>query len=368
MLLIIIGLLYTLISFLNRDKYQPYWGWLIILAIMGLQYSVPGDYDGYEQTFRKVATNSFDMNSIKTERGWTYLNRLFSYFGTFQLLVFAISLFEYYVLAKFIAYYTDKKFLFLSGLIFYFSMYMMIFQMKGLRQALSIEMCLLALMTIDKHSGLKSMLWSIVLVLLASTIHTSSYLMLPVIFCAIILKTSHWVILKADVPNIKYAGIITLSYLCLFWMKKTFIEFIRPWLLSLDLMGYEGYFGSLEIIEYHVLITLYHTCIVFAVSYVMQAEKGFMKFLYIMVIISTFCEMITFGLGSLFRITLALNIVSIAVLPNVSSYLYKNQHRILAWLFAGLVISYNFRTFITQTIRHSENGFDNYSFLIFNYI
>lgn len=362
MLLVIIGLLYILISFIKRKNYNPYLGWLVVFFVMGLQSNVPGDYDRYEETFIKIANNFENIHELRVELGWGYLNYIFSRILPFPVFVFIISFFEYIILAMFIKKYAYRKFMFLGGLVFFFWLNLMLFQMKGLRQALSTEICLLALMYVDQRKSKVP----IILVILASTIHTSALLMLPIIVLAIIYTKNKWSLLKARTPKIIFPAILLSLYLLIFFFKKVFIEYIQPKLLLFDLMGYEGYFGELDAIDYNILITIYGAIVVFAVSYVMQSECGFRKYLSILFIISAFWEMFSFGAGNMFRFSLYYSITSIVVLPNVSSYLHFNKHRILAWLFALLVLSYTFRTFITQTIRHSEDGFDNYSLIIFN--
>lgn len=362
MVLIIIGFIFIIVSLLNRNRYNPYWGLLVVLLVMGLQSNVPGDYDGYEDTYIRLANNIDRIDNLRTEMGWNILCLIFSNVVPFPIFVFLLSLFECLVLAKFIKEYADQKIMFLGALIFYFWINLMLFQMKGLRQAFSIEICLLAVM----YAHNRKLIVPLLLVLFASTVHNSSLLMLPFVFLASIINRKQWKILNATSPKIIYSLIVAGIYLFIFTMKSIYIERVLPLLFSIDLNGYEGYFGELEAVDYNALITLYGAIVVFAVSYVLQAEKGFRKYLSFLFLISAFWEMFTFGAGNMFRLSLYFSITSVVVLPNVSSYLYDHKHHVLAWLFAVLVLSYSFRTFITQTLRHSEDGFDNYSFIIFN--
>lgn len=363
MFLVALGIIYIVISFLARRKYSLSWGLIIILLAMGLQTNVPGDYDRYAFAYNEIETDLIDFHSLRSEIGWGYLNYFFSRFVSFKIFIFFLSFFEVCVLARFIKRYTDKRFMFLSGLIFYFSLNMMLFQMKGLRQGLAIEICLIALIYLDRLRGIKQIVFPILIVFLASTIHMSSFLMVPIIVLWIVIQNSKWVSHKCKDTNYILPLLFSCLYFYLFLIKAELIESNKLLLTALNLQGKEGYFAELISIDYNPLITIYGALLVFAVSFFMQQESGFRKFLSLIVLISLYLEMFTFGAGNLFRLTLYYGIISIVVLPNVASFLYRKEHHVLAWLFTGLVISYNFRSFITQTIRNSEDGFDNYTFI-----
>lgn len=365
MVLYILGFVYIFISFVFRKKYNPFWGWLIVFIVMAFQSNVPGDYVSYLTDFIKIAADSYHLDSLQTEKGWNYINYIFSKVANFKVMIFCISLVEYLALASFTKRYALRGFAFLSALIFYFSTNMMLFQMKGIRQGLAVELSLMALMFIDLKGVKRGGFYSILLLILSYFIHSSSAIFFPFVFIAILMKKYDWSMFKSSSQNFIFPSVITSIYVLLYIFKVVAIDFIQPLLLGLSLGGSEGYFGEMEFVNYNILITVCGAIFTFAVAYVMQVQNGFLKFLSLLTLIALFMEMFFYGMGNLFRLTLYVGIVSLVALPNVSSYLCMKNHKIAAWIFAGLVIAYFWRGFITQTIYHSYNGFDNYMFLFF---
>lgn len=363
MTLLIVGFMYIFLSYQYRNRYNTYIGLLIILLVMGLQSNVPGDYDRYQSTFNLLSTDNINIANLRTEKGWIYLNLFFAKFGSFQLFVFTLSFIEYFILAKFIRNYTDSKYKFLAGLLFYFSINMMLFQMKGLRQALAVELCLLALMAVDKMNVVKGSIIAFILILISSTMHISAWLMVPFVIGYYFLKNGKILNFNSKNSNILFPSIVTGSYIALYIFKSVFIDYIKPIMMGFDLMGYEGYFGEMDDVTYNLLITLYGAVAIFSISYALQYSKGFNRYLCLIAIVSYFLDMLFMGMGNLFRLTLYINIVTVVVLPNTASIIYKNGYRVLAWGFAFMTLAYAWRTFITQTIRNSVDGFDNYMFL-----
>ena len=273
MILLVIGIIYVFLSFCYRKNYNSYLGLLVILIVMGFQAGVSGDYDRYEATFNMIQFEG-PIVSLRSERGWIWLNNLFTGLGSFQLLVFAISFIEYLILVSFIKNYTNSRFKFIAGLIFYFSINMMLFQMKALRQGLAIELCLAALMCIDKIKSIKGVILSFLLVTCACTFHTSALIMTPFVIAYIYLKNKYILSQVKTKRNILFPIFITSLYIILFIGKSVFIDYIKPILLGLSLMEYEGYFGEMQDVNYNILITLYGIIVVFITSYCVPYFTG----------------------------------------------------------------------------------------------
>lgn len=362
MILYLLGFFYIAASFLSRKHYNAYLGLLLVLLVMGFQSGVRGDYDGYQSLFNYMSFDNVDLMSIREENGWLILNILYEKLGlSFQTLVFSISLIQYLILAKFINVYADSKFKFVTGLIFYFSINMMLFQMKGLRQGLAVDLCLASIMCLEQRKQIISVLF----VLIAYTMHTSTLLFIPFLLLYVVVRNSNWINRCAERVNLRMPVFITALYLLLFLSKEMFFNYIQPILLGMNLMGYEGYFGKLELVSYHPLITIYGCVVTFATSWYMTQVRGIMRYFSFLTLLSLFIEMLFFGLGDLFRFSLFFGIFSIVIFPNIASLLNNNGKKNLSWAFAMLCVAYAWRTFITWTIRNSPDGFDNYQFLFF---
>ena len=359
MILYILGFFYIAASFLSRKHYNAYLGLLLVLLVMGFQSGVPGDYDSYQENFNYLMFENADASRLRNESGWILLIQFFGNIGSFHFFIFCISLLQYLILARFINLYADKRFRFIAGLIFYFSINMMLFQMKGLRQGLAVDLCVASLICLEKRKIISSGL----IVLVACTFHTSTFLFVPFLLLYALIRDRKLMNELHDKFSVIFPVFATLAYLLLYFSKEVFLDYVEPILLSLNLGGYEGYFGQIEFVTYHPLITIYGCIVTFATSWYLTQTKGVVKYFTLLTLSSLFVELIFFCLGDLYRFSLFYGIFSIVVYPNIASLLHRRGYKLLSWAFAMLCVAYAWRTFITWTIRHSEDGFDNYRFL-----
>jgi hypothetical protein len=201
---------------------------------MGFQSGVPGDYDNYQNIFNYLKLENISLSSIRAEKGWIYLNQAFGIIGSFPLLIFCISLVQYLILAKFVNLYTDNRFRFIAGLIFYFSLNMMLFQMKGLRQGLAVDLCVASMICLANNK----FLWSALIAFIACFMHTSTLLFIPFIILYILIKDSFFLNRKIFGKGFSFPILVTMAYLILYFSKKALIQYIQPLLLDMDLLGW----------------------------------------------------------------------------------------------------------------------------------
>lgn len=359
MKLLIIGFIYILLSCLYRKKYNAYWGLLFVLFIMGLQSNVSGDYYSYMEDFYKVSNYSADHSQIRAEIGWYYLMKILSPILNYEMFIFLLSLMEYLILARFINRYLSTPYKFVSGLLFFFYMNMMLFQMKGLRQGFAIELIVASFLLIDS----RKILWGGIMALLALSMHTSSLVIIPLL--ALFCVTRRYDFWKGD-SHLKPRVLpvfITLLYVSMVVNKILLSESLRPMLMFLDLNGYEGYFGEMESNDQHILIYIYGGILVYAVSYYLGFAQGSMKFMAILTIIGQFLGDFLLGMGSLFRLALYYSIFSIIIIPEVANFLYTKKCKTLSLLFVFLCVVYAWRTFMPWVYRVVDDGFYTYKFV-----
>lgn len=143
------------------------------------------DYNGYRAIFlqilnQKDLSSALDSNLIYGERGWVLINWVFTKLGSwgFEFLIALLSLFQCIVLFKIIKEFVPKGFYWVSIFIFIFDPYLMLIQLSAIRQSFAISLVTLGIYWLSKDK----IYVFILLAILASFIHTSALLTLPLIF------------------------------------------------------------------------------------------------------------------------------------------------------------------------------------------
>lgn len=361
MKLIIIGFLYFAIMYLNRKKVSPFACFFIVFIVMAFQSNVTGDFYTYAANFERYRQFGMDINS-RLEIGWLWLNRLFG-FSNFFVFYFCVALFEIWVLSKFTKKYVPKAYWILPAILFFFDMNMMFFQMKGLRQALAIELGVSAMYIIGDNVTKKNVLISLMLSLLAFSMHqTALWVVVYVVLYIILSKTK--VLFYGIKSGSYWLPLIAVGlYYFISISKVLLIDRLRPLLLQLDLGGKEGYFGGMSTVSYHALIDFIKGYFVFYVAYNLKYSYGMQRYITMLCLFGLYMDMFLFGMGNLFRTALYLTIFGIFVYPNVVNSLRMNNRKVEALIFLVLSVAYAFRTFITVSMRGMTDALDNYKFL-----
>lgn len=324
---------------------------------MGFQSNVPGDYYGYQEIYNSISNGLSNFSNYREDVGWLYLNYVIGQIANFKVFILLLSAIETLILAKFIDKYTLEKYRYIAGVLFFFSMNMMLFQMKGLRQGFAIELLLASIFFINDRKYIKSLCVTILAVLM----HKSSILAIPyLLLFPFAKKITHSESNRKSghlVPSILAA-----LYFLLLQFKPLYIDYFQPIFMALDLSGYEGYFGEMSVVTYHILISIYGAIAVYAIAYSLPYLNFTGRYFGFISLIGLFVENFFFGQGDLFRLALYYTIFTIISLPNAATVIYK-KNKLLSLCFIVLCIAYAYRTFITMTIRHSTDGFDNYKFI-----
>ena len=347
--------------YLKRKKVSTFACFLIVFIVMAFQSNVPGDFYTYAENFIKY--NQLGNNYNETEFGWYCLNRLFS-FSDFFFFYLIVAFFEFWVLSKFTKKYVPRAYWLLPAILFFFDMNMMFFQMKGLRQALAIELGVLSIDSIGRGLSVKNVILSFGLALLASSMHHTALLIVGYILVYILIGKSK--LLNKEIKlNPYWLSIVAVGlFYFIYTSKALLINKWQPILMQLNLDGMEGYFGEMGTIEYSILIDLIKGYFVFYVAYYIKYSYGIKRYMTLLCLLGLYMDMFLFGMGNLFRATLYLTIFGLFVYPNVAFTLKLHNKKIESLLFIVFATAYAYRTFVTVSMRGMSDALDNYRFAI----
>ncbi len=379
-----VGIILIVFSFLlrNNKSIPPYWGFLLVLLIMGFQEGVEGDFMTYKEKFDSLARSGHEEATAGAfEFGWLILRRLFSW-GPFWLFVLCISLFQSAILCKLTHKYCERKYQYLAAILFFFTFQMMLWQMKALRQGLAIELMALAFLFVDE----KKSYWSPLLcAFIAFTIHNSSLIIVPFLLVYYFKKNNkefghsgrkhRWL-------NSRFFPVYTtVLYFFLYAIKITFLQqYITPLALLMmnntgsHLVGYldesntqEGIFALMDLEEgTSPLLVAYDAIIVFVVSWYYQMASSKMRVFSLISIIAAFGDMLFFGLGSLPRLFMYYTVFNIIVYPSVCQQINNKYGKMVAFVFVVLLIAYAWKTSVPWMIATEGGRFGTYHFIFLN--
>ena len=140
MIILIVGILLTLYGIFAKQKYSVWVGIFFVLLIMGFQEGVPGDYQGYQFSFNTGGSDGTSGGSVKlTEFSFIWITTTFSKFMNFHLFVLLTSICQSIIFALLIKEYTDKRYQSFGVLIVFFTVNIMLLQMKAIRQGYAVD-------------------------------------------------------------------------------------------------------------------------------------------------------------------------------------------------------------------------------------
>lgn len=178
---IIISLIAILFAFLARFKKFSYGleiAFIILTIFVAIRYNWGNDYSGYLESFKYVGSfSSFDPNILGTEPGWNFLYYISQPIGFFGFTII-LTIFEYFVIYRLIKKFVPVEWYWFSIFIFTFNTSYLLVTSSMMRQFLAMCIFIIAIEYIIK----KRWIISILLILLASTFHTSALILLPFSF------------------------------------------------------------------------------------------------------------------------------------------------------------------------------------------
>ncbi len=351
------GVLLIILSFVfqKSKKIPPYWGFLLVLLIMGFQSNVEGDYMAYmEEFYHLQRTGIVDSRTIEREPLFPYMMLLFSWCPWWLFLIL-ITFFEVFVLVHFVEHYGTKEYKYAAAIIFFFTFNMMLMQMKALRQAFAIELLVLAFLLIDKENkkdksrNLRHFPWvPLFLVVLAYFTHNTSLILLPFIVLFWWAKRRPKKLDRLGNSGI-FPFIILGIYALIVYVKEIFLsDYLMQIALSSELISnnYSGYFDGSNLAESFVNKTVvtppylvgFNGVLVYFVARTYQNSNALIRVFCLMSILAAIGEVILFNLGSLPRIVMYFAIFNLVVYPHVASFIRNRYGRAFAHVFLLLIL------------------------------
>jgi len=233
-----IGILCVFLAFLSRYKKSKYGlecAFILLTGFLAIRYNWGNDYPGYLLNFKELGLYNisiFDWSTLKAysrngELGWAFLNVLFKPFGFFSMVI-ALTVFEQYILYRFIKKHVPSKWYWIAIFLYIFGPNYLLIGSSMMRQYLAMTLYLIAVDFIYS----KKFIPFIGIILLASTIHTSVLITLPTYFLRFI-----------DL-NLKKRTLVILPILSILWffLAITIFQNFLERILSFDIFqGYERY-------------------------------------------------------------------------------------------------------------------------------
>lgn len=156
---------------------------IIFVFIAGLRYETGVDWKAYSWSFYELpaldkaySNNQLDQIFETLDVGYYLFNSIVKMLGGgIQVVFFCISLASSILLIKNLRYYSNYV---LTGLLVYYTFYFFVLDLSGIRQGLALQIFLFSL----KYIGQKKFLKFLLIILIATSIHWSSLLLLPLYF------------------------------------------------------------------------------------------------------------------------------------------------------------------------------------------
>lgn len=368
MIILYTGILLIFFSIISGRKYKPEIGFLFVFLIMAFQSNVDGDYVSYME--------SFNLNEIsrtaEDEPLWDAITKPFHYLGNYgwYIFVFCLSLFQYYVISRFVKRQAEGSFTYMGAILFFFTFGMMLIQMKAMRQGLAIELSLLPyLFNIEDKNH--QWLYCFAPVVSAYFVHNSAIVsFIPVTLYYIHLRTGLFYRRSEDHKGewfwpILMVGLFYIVYALRNSLFSGLFMDLASW-ASINDMRLGGYLTGNEVdgvFNLSYLIVLYDALIVFFATWYYRQSEPLHRVFAIMSILAAYCDTLFFGMGSLARIGYFFLVADIVVLPNVVNLLHIRFGKQIALVFVVFCISYSFKSSLPWIISNDPSRFGVYKFI-----
>ena len=370
-IILVTGILLIIASLaLQRNKkLPPYWGFILVFLIMGFQEGVLGDFMNYKESYEAAARGIAYSGTAEEDSVWLFLNSILSKIIPFWLFVALMSGFQCWVLFIVGRKYGSKEYGWLGPILFFFTFYMMLIQMKAMRQGLATEIVVLSYyMTTQKKGFWKS----IVLLLIAYFVHHSTIAAVPLVALQLFVANKK----ELDKDNKTNSTVVGSSfpivmvglYLFVYYLKALFLG---DWLMGLSLFigddfRFVGYLDKEQRFvgeEISMLIVLYDAIMVFLCSWFMQRTTRRYKILAIASIVGCFLDMLLFGMGSLPRIAMFYIVYNIYTYPKLTELVSQKYGKLASLVLIVFLVGYALKTSLPWILEADEGRFGTYHFV-----
>lgn len=176
-----IAICFAYLAQFKKFKYGLEFAFIILTTFVAVRFNWGNDYLGYLEIFQRICSYASTEEAFRfevVEFGWVFLNRLFKPLGFFGLTI-ALTIFEYFVLYRFVKRYVPKEWFWLAVFIFTFNPAFLLVTSSMMRQFLAMTIVLISIKYIFRRKWYVALLF----VILASSFHASALILLP--FCYI---------------------------------------------------------------------------------------------------------------------------------------------------------------------------------------
>ena len=175
------ALLLTLLDSKGSVNKGMKWGFFIITFLGCVHYNYGNDYIEYHKIYNTIVSTKFDWGYlisgyIYKEPGWAVLCYLFKHIGGFFMMVAVLNIIQNAIVYKVIKNNVSKYWWPLAVFVYLFSTSFYLLNFSMMRQGLAICLFLGAWEAIKN----KRFFLTLLMLLIASTIHTSALILLPV--------------------------------------------------------------------------------------------------------------------------------------------------------------------------------------------
>lgn len=347
----LIALLLSYLEDKGRVKNGLKTAFVIITTIAAIHYNYGNDYKDYNDLFDELAIFGHNWsylinNDLHTNIGWSLINVLFRPFG-FYFMVAVIAVFQNYVIYRFIQKYVNRGNYTLALFIYLFNPNFYLLSFSMMRQSLAITIVLCAIVRWLSHKFIQS----IILVLLAISIHTSAGIILPFLLITLI-----------PINNGKIWAIIIFLSTCVMFLFRDFANYF--YLLTVDseelskTMDYysrEESTGSLGL-GFIVNIFPYIVSLWYIAVKGSNNSKAFIEKNYVTILASFGLLIIPFSqiVQMLSRIGYYFNILTISSIPfTYSAICNKGMRYVITFLFIILTVYGYWNFFMSPSSSYS---------------
>ena len=330
LIVIVISILCLVLTYFETTKKLPYGmfiGFCGITILYCIHYDFGTDYMTYYYEFQKVASSSYSLKDIfildnwrNGEYGWGLLQWICAQIAGkngFFLLVIVNSIIENIIIYKFIRKYTESQYWCFSVFVYLFTATFYLLGFSMMRQWLA--MCLF-LWSFD-YIIEKKIVRSLIIIYLASTIHHTASILLPIVFIAYL-----------PMKYAKYYGITLIVLFALLMLEGDFLnsalgmfmeqsETIEDYITNYDDYDANKSFGIGFLIN---LIPF-----VLSVFYLIKGKDDTKKSLVLLACIGTMVVPFSQSLAMVKRMSLYFTLFSIGTIPIVYSFINNKNIRLL---------------------------------------
>lgn len=202
---------FIFITIFGLFEYLTGWRWigfvsaLPLILLAGTRWMTGNDFLSYQSIFYNLNSSIAVKEISDIEWGFTLINKVFGSFFSFEFFIFFYSTCTIILLTIFL-FKTDVLPNVSMALLFYYSRYFFIRDMGQIRSSLAAVICLFAI----KYIFQKKFLTFIMIIILASSIHTAAFIYIPIYFwCNFFNKK---ITLKKTISWFVFAAIFALIY------------------------------------------------------------------------------------------------------------------------------------------------------------